>query len=619
MSSDLKQNERIASFRTPLGPNFFTLVRFEAEEALSELFVYEIEAVSTTENADLESIIGDKCSVTYKLRDGSERVFHGILVEAHWMGRSEDLYAYRFVLRPWLWLLSQRSDCRIFKNKTPIDIIKLIFQKEDKNDFEDKTSEKPDEIAYCVQYRETDLDFVCRLMEKYGIYYYFRHSGDGHKLVLADARSSHAVVNAAAEPLGVPGGAYPFSPKIGKVRRQVEHIVQWSTRRRLRTGKVVLRDYDYDQSTSDLTAESEQGTKPAKKYEAYDYPGAYVKRQDGERFAKVRAEAAQAVDQRRSATGDAASLFPGALMQLSDHPTGSENGEYLVVSASHAYGVQAYRSNRRSDDQIYHGAYDVLKSDRRFRAPLVTAPPVVQGPHTARVVGEKNRGEEGDIDVDKYGCILLRFHWDREDESTSRRVRVAQMWSGREWGGHVIPRIGQEVVVEFLEGDPDQPIVVGTVVNDQHMPPYEMPADKTQSGLKSESTEGRGFSGAYNEIKFEDRYGNEMFSMRAEKDMFTLIRNVEKREIGENYSGDNGGNSRETTIKQGNDRLVVETGKRYVEAMTEMKLVVGQSSITMTPATIEIKSPTITITSTAKTDVLSDATVIVNAPIVKIN
>lgn len=617
MTADLRQLQRTASFTTPLGQDVFALMQFEASEGLSELFTFQIDASSTTENADLQSIMSQKCSVTMTLKNGSPRVFNGTLVDAQWTGKEEDLHHYRFTLRPWLWLLSQRSDCRIFKEQTAVDIIKAIFAKEESASFEDRTSDRLEPIPYCVQYRESDLDFVLRLMEQYGIYFYFKHSDGDHKLVLSDSRSSHDPVQAAAEPtFNGAGTAYPLMPPTSRMPRHIENLTHWSTMRRLRTGKVVLRDYDFEQSASDLTAQAEAGFDKAKAFEAYDYPRSYIKRDEGEHFARVRAQAEQAQDDRRHAAGDAPSLHPGALMTLAAHETTSENIEYLVVGCRHSFVGQAYRSGAEADSP-YSGAYEFQKSDRRFRAPLVTRRPTVFGPHTAKVVGERNRGEEGDIDVDEFGRILLRFHWDREERSTSCRTRVAQMWSGKSWGGQIIPRIGQEVVVEFLEGNPDLPLVTGTVVNDQHKPPYGLPDNKTQSGLKSESTDGAGFSDCYNEIKFEDRKGEEIFSIQAEKDFQALIKNKETREIGPDYR--DGGYSRETTVKSGDDKLHIQQGKLDIEAMTEINLKVGQSTIKMLPASIEISSPTITIKSVAKTEVLSDAMVIVNGALVKIN
>ncbi|PZU85288.1 MAG: type VI secretion system tip protein VgrG [Chelatococcus sp.] len=619
MPADLGQTDRLASFTTPAGKDKFSIIKFEAQESLSELFTYHVEAASKTENADLQSIMGTKCSIKFWLKDRTERVFNGTLVDAEWLGHSEDLHIYRFTLRPWLWLLSQRADCRIFKNQTALDIIKKIFAKEGSASFDDRLGEGLKEIDYCVQYRETDLAFVLRLMEQHGIYYYFRHSDDDHKLILSDSRSSHDPVKSTAEEsFKGPSGPYPYVPSGSRMpRSQIEHLTQWSSARRLRTGKFELKDYDFEQSGSDLTARAEEGYDRTKSYEAYDYPATYLKRDQGEHFARVRAQAEQAPDERRYASGDAASLYPGGLMTLSDHPSGGENAEYLVVRAQHAFGVQSYRSSGSADETVYHGSYELQKGDRRFRAPLVTPRPTVHGPHTAKVVGERNQGNEGGIDVDEYGRVFLRFHWDREDGSTSCRTRVAQMWAGKGWGGQVIPRIGQEVIVEFIEGNPDRPLVTGAVVNDQHKPPYDLPDNKTQSGIKSESTDGAGIADCYNEIKFEDLYRNEMLSVRAEKDMSVLVNNVETREIGPNFLG--GGYSRTTTLKKGDDKLHVEQGKLDVEAMMEINLVVGESKIKMTPTSIEITSPTIKIASVARTEVRSDASVTINGAIVTIN
>ncbi|MCR4520878.1 MULTISPECIES: type VI secretion system Vgr family protein [Bosea] len=619
MPSALGQEQRTASFSTPAGKDEFTLIKFEASEALSELFTFNIEATSKTENADLQSIMSEKCSIKFTLKNKSERVLNGTLVDAQWLGQQDDLYIYRFTLRPWLWLLSQRADCRIFKNKTALDIIKEIFKKEGSASFDDRTSETLQPIDYCVQYRETDLDFVLRLMEQYGIYYYFKHSDGDHKLVLCDSRSAHDQVTAAAEPsFQGDASAYAFVPQGNRFpRSMVEHLTHWSTIRRLRTGKFELKDYDFEKSESDLTARAEEGFPKAKSYEAYDYPAAYTKRDQGEHFARVMAQAEQAQDDRRYAGGDAASLYPGALMKLCEHPTGAENSEYIVVRATHAFGIQSYRSSGRRDEALYHGSYELQKSDKRFRAPIVTPRPTVYGPHTAKVVGEKNQGEEGDIDVDEYGRIWLRFHWDREDGSTSCRTRVAQMWAGKGWGGQVIPRIGQEVIVEYIEGNPDLPLVVGAVVNDQHKPPYELPANKTQSGLKSESTDGAGFSDTYNEIKFEDRKDQEVLEIRTEKDHKITVNNIETRDIGERYQ--DGGYSRETTLIKGNDKLDIQNGKLDVEALTEINLKVGESTIKMTPGSIEIKSPKITIHSQALTEVKSDGILTVKASMVNIN
>jgi type VI secretion system secreted protein VgrG len=616
MATNLRQSGRIASFVTPSKEDEFSLIDFDAEEGISELFTYRIKAASNTENADLQKLIGENCHIKFTLKNGKPRIFNGILVNAQWLGREDDLQIYQFTLKPWFWLLSYRSDCRIFKDKTALEIIKIIFGKEGKADFHDR-AEAPPKIEYCVQYRETDLEFVLRLMEKYGIYYYFKHSEGGHKMILTDSRSGHDPVQAAAEPhFNDAGTAYPFMTKLNTMPRAIEHIGDWSTLRRLRTGKIQLKDYDFKQSGADLTSRAEDGFPKAKDYESYDYPGAYLTRDEGEQLARIRVQSEQARDNRRHATGEAPSLYPGALMTFADHPTGSENGEYLMVSAQHSFSGQSYRSGMNLTPS-YHGSYELQKSDKPYRAPITTPGPRVMGPHTAKVVGKDNDETEGDIDVDEYGRILLRFHWDREDKSTSCRVRVAQLWSGKGWGGQIIPRIGQEVIVEFLEGDPEKPLVTGTVVNDKHMPPYELPANKTQSGLKSESTHAGGLSGTYNEIKFEDKDGLESLSLRAEKDHDIEVQNVETRTIATKFSG--GEWSRKTTLEQGSDKLDINNGKLDITAAKEIVMKVGESTIRMLPASIEITSPTITIHSTLKTEVVSDATVIVNGKMVLIN
>jgi type VI secretion system secreted protein VgrG len=611
MSAGLTQAKRIASFKTPAGDDYFVITRFDGADGLSELFEYRIEAVRAKDDADLSQILGEKCSVSYGLRGGGTRYFSGILVEAQSVGARDGLFVYRFVLRPWLWLLSQRSNCKIFHNKTALDIIKETFDREGKKDFDTRTSEQYQTMEYCVQYRETDLDFVQRLMEQHGIYFYFKHSSSGHKLVLADTKSSHDMEKAAAEGAGSAGGAFPWLPRGPQDRRLTEHIAEWHRERRLRTGRVELDDYDFKQSTSDLKAPREDGLAAARKYELYDYPGKYIERSDGDRFAEIRVQAQQALDNRRYASGEAPSLYPGALCRLSGYPVQAENTEHLVVRTTHHFAQEDYRSGRGGEVTPYEGTYELLPSERRFRAPLVTPKPLVHGPQTAKVVGE-NRSDREEIDVDEYGCILVQFHWDRDDKTTSRRVRVAQVWSGKGWGGQIIPRVGQEVVVEFLEGDPDAPLVIGTVYNDQHELPYELPADKNLSGLKSNSTpNGHG----YNEFKFDDTDGSEVINLHAEKDLQSVIKHAETREIGEEFRGST---ARQTTVKQGNDVLNVDNGSLLVEASKSIVLKVGQSTITIEQNSVTIDSPTVTVKS-MNTEIDGDATVVVKGQMITLN
>lgn len=581
MAPVLKQQGRTAELKTPLGKDKLAITRFDGSEGLSELFTFNIEAFSEAEDVDFDAALGAKCTVTVTSSEKT-RHFNGILVEAQWTGFRENLHSYRLVLRPWLWLLSRVSDCRIFANKTAPEIISDIFGKHGFATVEKKLTENYKPIEYYVQYRETDLDFVTRVMEEFGIYYFFRHDDGDHTLVLADAKSSHA-------PL--PGGAkIPFR-QVEASRRREPHLSHWAPGRRFNTGRVVLNDYDYLKPSASLLSESESASGyQNSKLETFDYPGRYVEKSDGEKYAKVRLEAEQASDNRSQGVGTVVGLFPGALMTLSDHPAGSQNREYLVVRATHAVSTELFRSGASSGgEETYSGRYEFLPSDKPFRALLLTPKPVVRGPQTAKVVGD------GEIDVDEHGRIIVQFHWDRKKDE-SRRVRIGQVWSGKNWGGIFIPRVGMEVIVEFLEGDPDQPLVVGTVYNKDYQPPYDLPGEKNLAGWKSESTEG---GGGYNELVFDDSKGSEKIRVHAEKDMETTIENNDDQ-----------------TVK--NDRTITVQGKHAetiyrsttIESYEKIELKVGASSITMTPASIMIKSPTISITADASLTAMSPLTTI---------
>ena len=468
-------------------------------------------------------MIGKQCSVKIKTYKKEVREFHGILVEAQWLGVKDHLFSYRLILRPWLWLLSHKTDCRIFQHKNAPDIIKSVFKDRGFTDFQFRTMGSFPELEYCVQYRETDFNFVSRLMEKEGIYYFFSHEKEQHTLVLTNTKSSYQPV---------PNhDTIPFNSHDNYVAQE-QHIQHWVSGRRFRTGKIELMDYNYEKSKTDMRSQA-KGTEHYEhsNMEIYDYPGNYKEKKDGERYAKIELEAEQAHDHRRHGSGDAISLFPGGKTTLKAHPVGSQNTEYVVVRAVHTFGDQSYLSGAREGSSVsYNGHYEFLPSNCQFRAPIVTPKPRIHGIQTAQVVGAA--GEE--IDVDEYGRIVVQFHWDRQgkfDQFSSCRIRVAEVWSGKKWGGQFIPRVGQEAVVEFLEGDPDRPLVVGTVYNDQYKHPYELPAQKTVSGIKSDKTKG---SKGYNEWSFDDMKGCEKITVHAEKDHDVTVRHAETRQIGEN-------------------------------------------------------------------------------------
>jgi len=594
---DLKQDERVGSFDTPLGKDVLALVRFEGTEGLSELFEFRIEALSETADINFDGAIGKQCTLKFKTY-GQEREFSGILVEAQWLGEGQHHYSYRVVLRPWLWLLLHTSDCRIFQDKKAPDIIKQVFKDRGFSDYEFKLMDEGSypKLEYCVQYRETDFNFVSRLMERHGIYYFFEHKGEKHKLILVDSKSTHQAVPGREKTV--------YNPNVQDWTRAEERIYEWVSERRFRTGKIELNDYNYLKSATKLT--SDQSASEGYTHsdmEFYDYPGEYKGKSEGDFYSKIRLESEQTPDHRRHATGDALSLYPGGLTELVRHPTDSQNSKYLIVRSTHTFLAQAYRSGTQAmagPDADYYGSYEFMPSDKQFRAPIVTPKPLIHGIQTAKVVTKDSNSSE-EIEVEELTEIYVRFYWmreqgDKEGKQRSCKLRVAQVWSGKKWGGQFIPRVGQEVVVEFLEGDPDRPLVVGAVYNDQYKPPYDLPSKKTISGVKSDST--KGGDGGYNEWNFDDQKGSEKIGVHAEKDLETVILHAEKRTIGENFESPTGSASRQTTLKMGDDELDVESGQILHTAKLKIELTVGPSKLTIDPTGITLNAPTITLQAT---------------------
>lgn len=630
MAEKLGQSERVAEFKTPLGENELVLVKIDGTEALGDLFEFHVEALSEKENIDFDKALGQGCTLKLKAYGDKKRIFHGIMTEAQWIGKTEEFFRYKVVLRPWLWMLGRRADCRIFLDKDVKDIIKDVFTKAGFNDFEFRTNGDYEKIAYCVQYRETDLAFVSRLMEQYGIYYFFEHSDGKHTMALADSRSSHKAIPDLSK--------VPFIPLSDTELRPEQHLYSWVSERRFRTGKVQFNDYDYLKPKKNLLAPQEASEKYAHaKLEVYDFPGKYDDEDQGKKLARFRLEAEQAADHRRIIEGDASSLYPGGLVTVEKHPTSAENKEYLVVRTDHRFSSHHYRSVKADapaasnspttedgeKDQIYHGYYEFQPSDRPFRMLPLTPKPRIHGIQTAKVVGKK--GEENEeISTDEHGRIWVQFFWDREPKLTCP-IRVAQVWASKKWGGIFIPRVGMEVVVEFMEGDPDRPLVVGAVYNGDNKVPYDLPDNKTVAGWKSDSSKG---GNGYNELIFEDKKSSENIRMHAEKDHNVTVKNSETWTIGEVFMPPKGSPSRSATLKNGDDQLEIQMGDRNVSipmgsqstnAMLSITHAVGMTTVTLTPATRSVDSPVINHTAETVINYTAGATVNITAPIINLN
>lgn len=511
------QAARQVEINTPLGDDVLLFHRMTATEKLGRLFQFKLDLLSKNPNLKFEDLLGQNVTIRLELPDEKTRYFNGFVSRFRQEGTFDDFNAYSVTVHPWLWFLTRSADCRIFQQKKVPDIIKEVFGDHGFTDYEESLSGKYRTWDYCVQYRETDFNFISRLMEQEGIYYYFKHENGKHTLVLADSVSSHEAF-AGYEKL-------PYFPPDEHRLRERDHIYDWNISQEVQPGIYSLNDFDFTRPKANMQVKSSiQRDYAHAMMEIFDYPGEYPDTGDGEAYARARIEEIQVEHEQVQGQGNARGLSVGSLFELTDYPREDQNREYLIVSATHQVESDAYTSGAAAaSEQVYSCSFTALHSKQPFRPARTTPKPMVQGPQTAVVVGPA--GEE--IYTDKFGRIKVRFHWDRNskaDENSSCWVRVAQLWAGSKWGGIHIPRIGQEVIVEFLEGDPDRPIITGRVYNNDNMPPYELPANATKSGIKSRSAKDANPDNL-NEIRFEDKKGEEQIFIHAEKNQDIRVKN----------------------------------------------------------------------------------------------
>ncbi len=524
---------------TVLGQDVLVLQRFEGTDHLNALFDYHVDCLAARPDVDFDALLGTHATVTLVSHDGSDQHFDGIVTEVRWLGAGDNGHRYRLHLQPWFYLASLRRNQRIFHNKTVITILtELLGAYSDAGALTVKLSNDYPELEYTVQYRETDMAFATRLMERHGISYHFAHSDGEHEMILSDMVESHATI-----------GARPFKPDDGHHQEDIEHFWEWHPARRITTGAIRLTDYNFKTPTAAMEVDRTGDAAHAQgKIESFDWPGDFPDQARGRVVAQLRSAGERGQDHRFEAIGDVLALRGGARVDLSGDPVPGLGEEYLCLSASHSYTSDNYGSGGTSGDgYAYTGRYILLPAAAPMLPELKTSRADVKGPQTAVVVGE------GEIDCDEYGRILVQFHWDLE-AAFSMRCRVSQSWSGNGWGGMVIPRIGMEVVVEFLDGDPDKPLVTGCVYNGRNQVPYDLPANKTISTFKSDTHQGAG----YNEFRFEDKKDNEEVFMHAQKDHNTIIENDESHSIGHDRTKSVGNDQSESighdkTISVGND------------------------------------------------------------------
>ncbi|RQO54072.1 type VI secretion system Vgr family protein [Pseudomonas sp. KBW05] len=536
------QASRLAKITSPLGPDVLLLNAMGGGEELGRLFNYELQLTSLDANIDLNQLLGKPMSVGLQLADGGERHFHGIVARCSQDIDQGQFASYQVVLRPWFWLLSRTSDCRIFQNLSIPQIIKQVFRDLGFSDFEDALSRPYREWEYCVQYRETSFDFVSRLMEQEGIYYFFRHEQDRHVLVLADAYGAHTTV---------PGYAsIPYYPK-DEQQRERDHMHNWHLAQQVQPGSLELNDYDFQRPSASIDVRSAM-PRPhtAGDYPLYDYPGTYVQSQDGEHYARTRIEALQTLHEQIEFSGNARGLGSGHLFSLTGFSRQDQNREYLIVGIRYHITQESLESGGGSGAAQFSSSLNCIDAQQSFRPLASTHRPIVKGPQTALVVGPK--GEE--IWTDQYGRVKVHFYWDRHDQSNENSscwIRVSQSWAGKNWGSMQIPRIGQEVIVSFLEGDPDRPIITGRVYNAEQTVPYDLPENATQSGMKSRSSKG-GTPANFNEIRMEDKKGLEQLYIHAERNQDIVVEVDESHSVGHDRNKSIG---HDEVVTVGNDRL----------------------------------------------------------------
>ncbi len=510
-------NRRIA-ISTPLGQDTLLLRGFTGSEAISQLFHFDLDLLSENQSIKFQDLVGKNVTLRIFDADGAERHWNGFISRFSQGSQDRRLAEYRAQMVPWLWFLTRTSDCRIFQNQTVPDIIQKIFKDLGFQDFELRLYGDFTPREYCVQYRETDFNFVSRLMEEEGIFYYFRHEEEKHVMVLANDPAAH-------DPCpGQETARYDFR---GGAITYEDVVTEWYYQEEFRTGAWAQTDYNFETPSTSLEV-TVSGKNP---FEIYEYPGEYRVRAEGDKLARIRLQEQTVPCMVSHGGGGCRHFSSGFHFGLTDHYRKDLNQEYLLTAVRHLASQNDYGTGSEGGEELsYRNSFECIPVPIPYRPPRVTPQPFVQGCQTAVVVGPA--GEE--IYTDKYGRVKVQFHWDREgkrDENSSCWIRVSHPWAGKGYGSVSIPRIGQEVIVDFLEGDPDQPIIVGRVYNAEQMPPNGLPKSGMVSGIKSNSTPG---GGGFNEMSMDDTKGKEKITVHGQYDMNTTIEHDDTQTVHNN-------------------------------------------------------------------------------------
>ena len=560
------QESRRFGVMSNLGPDVLLLAGFEGREEMSSLFEYTLQLRSEDDNIVGQSMVGQPIQFWVKSLDEKVRWFSGVVSRFDYLGRGDRLSIYRAQVVPWMWFLTRNQDCRIFQHMSIPEIIRQILDERGFTDYETKfIREHHRTLEYCVQYNESDFNFVSRLMERAGICYFFRHEQDRHVLVMADTPN-------ACQP-----GLDPevrFTDNMAE-RSNANEIWQWEHSVEFRTGRWAHKDFDFKSPQTDLLTDTTtlMDVQKSRDWEVFEYPGEYYGRDEGDTDVKLRIEAEEVSHDVVQGAGCCRGFSPGCKFLMVEHHSEREcNREYTVTSVLHYMDASAQFTTGGGDTEGYQNSFQCIPADTPYRPKRVTPRPMIRGPQTAIIVGPA--GEE--IYTDEFGRVKVQFHWDRygtQDERSSCWMRVSQVHAGQGWGMMDLPRIGEEVIVSFLEGNPDRPIIVGRVYNGQNMPPFDLPAQKTRRGNMTKTYKGEGF----NEMSMDDTKDAEQIRIHAQKNLNTVVANDETHTVHNNR--DKQVDVDETSVI-GNDQSLTVNNDRAKSIVNNENVAVGNNRST---------------------------------------
>ncbi len=608
------QANRSIAINTPLGEDVIAIQSIRGREEFGRMFQYELELLSEDDGINFDDLLGK--NVTIRIGEGSDgpdiRYINGFINRLSQHEYRAGLAVYKATIVPWLWFLTRQSDCRIFQEMKIPDIVKKVMKDVGFTDIDDRLSSSYEVREYCVQYRETTFNFISRLLEQEGIYYFFEHENGLHKMVLCDSADAHQPLKDGAE--------IPYYPP-DRAMREGQHIRTWSVQKQIESLEYELSDFDFVNPGAPVVSKS----KKARDYSSgpweamYDYPGEYVTSAEAEHFATIRLQELQARYEMITGQSDHLGMIVGGRFKLTIPAKGlrpDQAREYILTSTSLRATQDLFgSSDDAGDEDFYSLGFSVLPATEVYRPARTTPKPVVQGPQTAIVAGKS--GEE--IWTDEHGRVKLQFHWDRYskgDEVSSCWVRVSQNWAGKRWGVFFLPRVGHEVIVEFLEGDPDRPIITGRVYNGQNQPPYKPNEMGTISTIKSNSSKG---GGGFNEIRFEDKKDEEQMFIHAQKNMDIRVLNNrfetvvnDRHLVVENDKHELVKNDRDEKVEGAHREFIAKDRNLKVEGK-EIKLVVDEQSLTVKADVHEVYEMNQSVEVTEKASIKADIIVLEGA------